>query len=373
MFEFTLNGRSYSQQWLMDFPKLHVRENLTPYERHTLQFCHHWLAGQACFRIKTSGSTGNPKIITLHREHMIASARLTGYTLGLQEGDGALVCLSTEYIAGMMMLVRGFELGLTLTVMTPQRNPLVSFSDQFQFDFTALAPVQLQDIIATTPEKTGILDNMRAILVGGAPVTEALLERINRLVAPVYHTYGMTETASHIALKRLNGDSASDSFMPLNGVQLAVNEQSCLTVNGPMTGYKPLSTHDRVDLQPDGSFRWLGRSDNVINSAGVKVQAEKVEQALARALQNYRGGLLRDRRFFVGPLAHPQLGQQVIAVIEGEPMSRSEQAELRDELLADDRLGKYEIPRSFHFRSLLLETPTGKIDRRLIYERWPSE
>ncbi|MEZ5582370.1 MAG: hypothetical protein R3F37_06020 [Candidatus Competibacteraceae bacterium] len=55
-------------------------------------------------------------------------------------GDRALVCLSTEYIAGMMMLVRGFELGLTLTVITPQRNPLISFPEETHFDFTALAP-----------------------------------------------------------------------------------------------------------------------------------------------------------------------------------------------------------------------------------------
>ncbi|MEZ5582369.1 MAG: hypothetical protein R3F37_06010 [Candidatus Competibacteraceae bacterium] len=121
-------------------------------------------------------------------------------------------------------------------------------------------------------------------------------------------------------------------------------------------------TRDRVELRSDGSFRWLGRIDNVINSGGVKVQAEKVESALARLLRCYRGGVLKERRFFVGPLFHPQLGQQVAAVMEGEPMGPQEQAELRNALLAGGMLEKYG-PQSFHFRSQLLETPTGKIDR----------
>jgi len=364
MFVFTLNGRPYSQQQLIDFPTQPGYENSTPYERYTLQFCHQWLTGQECFRIKTSGSTGNPKTITLLREHMIASAQLTGQALGLRDGDHALVCLSTEYIAGMMMLVRGFELGLPLTVIPPQRNPLVLFSDETHFDFTALAPVQLQEIFTATPDKVAILDNMRTVIVGGAPVSEALLEHIKTLSVPVYNTYGMTETVSHVALRRLNGRSASDCFVPLNGVQLDVDEQSCLTVNAPMTGYKTLSTYDRVDMQPDGSFRWIGRIDNIINTGGIKVQAEKVESALAQLLQRYCGGVLRDRRFFVGPLTDPQLGQQVAAVIEGEPVNPQEQANILDQLLAEGILGKYEIPRSFHFRSHLLETPTGKIDRR---------
>ncbi|MEE4377046.1 MAG: AMP-binding protein [Candidatus Competibacteraceae bacterium] len=363
MLEFALNGRSYSQQQLIDLSAQPVYGNLTPYEQHTLQFCHQWLSGQECFKIKTSGSTGHPKIITLRREHMVASARLTAQALDLQQGDRALVGLSTEYIAGMMMLVRGFELGLPLTVIPPQRNPLGLFSDETRFDFTALAPIQFLEMFTATPGKAAILENMRAVIVGGAPLSEALLEQINTLSVPVYHTYGMTETVSHVALKRLNGPSASDYFVPLSGVQLTVDEQSCLTVNAPMTGYKSLSTHDRVDLQSDGSFLWLGRIDNVINTGGIKVQAEKVEQALARLLRIYRGGIYKDRRFFVGPQTHSQFGQQVAAVIEGEPISPNEQAVIQDELLLDSALGNYEIPRSFHFLPQLLETPTGKIDR----------
>ena len=121
---FVLNGTSYTRQQLLDgCPQARVSD----YERRVLDFCQHWLAGQETFTLQTSGSTGQPKTILLTRAQMIASAHWTGQALGLQPGDRALVCLSVTYIAGMMMLVRGFELGLHLTVIEPVSRPLAAF------------------------------------------------------------------------------------------------------------------------------------------------------------------------------------------------------------------------------------------------------
>ena len=353
----TLNGRPITPA---DFDENDATD-FSPYERRTLRFCRQWLAGQEGFVAPTSGSTGEPKTITLTREQMRASARLTGRALGLRAGDNALACLSTEHVAGLMMLVRGFELGLALTVVTPSRNPLAAYTEEIRFDFAAFVPLQLQEILTAAPAKKAILNRMRAILVGGAPVDDSLLRQIATLEAPVYHTYGMTETVSHIALRRLNGPQASDWFQPLDGVDISLGPHDCLVVTSVLTGDRPLLTHDRIELGPNGSFRWLGRLDNVINSGGFKVQAEKVEKALEQLLSQYPP--LAGRRFCVGSLPHPQWTQAVVVVIEGPPVAPAIETELCVRL-RQGGLHHYEVPRYFFYRPCLLETPTGKLDRR---------
>jgi O-succinylbenzoic acid--CoA ligase len=173
----------------------------------------------------------------------------------------------------------------------------------------------------------------------------------------------MTETVSHIALKRLNGPLADDRFVPLTRVELARDERGCLTITAPVTRGERLTTNDLVDLQPDGSFIWLGRIDNVINSGGIKVQLERVELALEKFLNDYEQGRYAARRFFVGPLPDDRLGQAVVAVIEGHllPNDATFTKSLRTALRQS--LNRYEVPRQVSFLDHFLETPTGKIDR----------
>ncbi len=355
---FSLNNKTYRLEQLStgDFP-----EDLSNEERQTLQFCRQWLNGQKTFTLRTSGSTGTPKSITLSRKQMIASAKMTGQALGLKTGDRALVCLSTRYIAGMMMLVRGFVLGLDLIVVTPSGNPLAGFSPDTRFDFTALVPLQLQHILNDTPDRLPILNEMKAILVGGAPVSASLQAQLQRIRAPIYHTYGMTETVTHIALRRLNGPRADSAFIPLPGVKTGLDKRGCLTIRSAVTGGKTLRTNDLVELYPGGSFVWRGRIDNVINSGGVKVQVEKVESALEGALLRVAGERYAQRRFFVGPMEDVRLGQMVVAVIEGAAFSAAEIDEMKR--LLQETLNQYEVPRRFYFLTELAETPTGKIDR----------
>lgn len=326
-----------------------------------LAFCHAWLSGQAEFTLHTSGSTGAPKPIPVRREQMEASARLTGQAIGLRAGQHALVCLPTQYIAGRMMLVRGLVLGLNMTVVEPASDPLAGLAADRPFDFTALVPLQLQTILAGSPAGIARLDQMHAILIGGGPVSPDLLAHLQVIRAPIYHTYGMTETVSHVALRRLNGPAASEDFVPLPGVQLGLDERGCLTIRAPMTRDELLVTNDLVDVHADGSFRWLGRWDNVINSGGVKVQVEKVEAALEKILPTLAEGQLAGRTFFVGPLPDARLGQVVTLVLEGDVVEGDWQTVLQTAL--QPHLSRYEIPRRFYTVAALQRTPTGKIDR----------
>ena len=367
---FVLNGTSYSRQQLLDGC---LRAQVRDYERGVLDFCQHWLSGQETFTIQTSGSTGQPKTILLTRAQMVTSAHWTGQALGLEPGDRALVCLSVTYIAGMMMLVRGFELGLHLTVIDPVSRPLAPLAPAEHFDFTAMVPLQLHETLHGSLHERTILDGMKAVLIGGAPVSLALEEQLQRVQAPLYHTYGMTETVSHIALRRLNGPQRSDRFVPFAGVRLGVDARGCLTITSALTCGETLYTNDLIEFQTDGAFRWLGRIDNVINSGGVKVHMEQVERALEAYLLHYQGGVYAERRFFVGPFPHPRLGHAVVAVIEGEPYGSDSAAAsafttaLRSSL--QPTLTPYAIPRQVFFVTQLLETRTGKIDRSANIQR----
>jgi O-succinylbenzoic acid--CoA ligase len=253
-------------------------------------------------------------------------------------------------------------------VIDPVSRPLEGFDVADVFDFTAMVPLQLQETLNGTPRERFLLDRMKGVLIGGAPVSMALERQLQSVRAPLYHTYGMTETVSHIALRRLNGPQRRDDFVPFDGVQLGLDERGCLHITSALTRGERLQTNDLVELRADGTFRWLGRIDNVINSGGVKVQTEKVETAIETWLLHHRQGIYARRRFFVGPLPHPHLGQAVVAVIEGEPFASAalvptaSEADLRADL--QQVLHRYEVPRQVYFVPELIETPTGKIDRR---------
>jgi O-succinylbenzoic acid--CoA ligase len=311
---------------------------------------------------------------------MEASAQATAQALDLRAGMSALVCLPVRYIAGQMMLARGLALGLAMTLVEPASDPLASLPSDAVFDFTAVVPLQLQTLLDGPAGYMERLNHMTAILVGGAPVSAALEQQAQALAAPVYHTYGMTETATHIALRRLNGPDASPWFHPLPGVEVATDDRGCLRLTGPMTLGRWLQTNDLIELamtlgQPPQAntasddvslftlhasrFRWLGRWDNVINSGGVKVQVEAVEAAVGLAWQALG---LAERRLFVAGLPDPRLGEQVTLLVEGDPLPAAQQAALAAAMAQG--LPAYQVPRLVLYAPRFAETATGKIDRR---------
>ncbi len=376
----TLAGRHYDRQQLLAWEETQAASSLSENERATLQFAHEWLSGAERFALQTSGSTGTPKPIYLSRSQMEASARATGAALGLHLGQQALVCLPTRYVAGRMMLVRGFVLGLDMHVVEPASDPLAALLPDIRPDFAAFIPLQMQtllDIALVAPSDScyaddtarsfryrRLLEGMQAILLGGGPIDDALKGAVEQLSVPVYHTYGMTETATHIALRRLTGPERSEAFVPLPGVELALDERGCLAIHGPVTAGAWIQTNDIVDLRDDGSFVWLGRWDNVINTGGVKIQIEQVEATVA-ACQARRGDLAwAGRRFAIAGLPDARLGQVVTLVLEGAALTVPAESEIQDALRAE--LDRFALPRRFAYVPALPMTPTGKIDRKAL-------
>ncbi len=362
-FELRLADKAYDTDWFRShFPNCSPRD-FDENEFAVLNFCSEWLSGKPHFSVQTSGSTGKPRPILLSRQQMINSAKLTRRALGLKSGDHALLCLSPAHIAGKMMLVRALEIGLAITAVTAGRNPFDSYPPEEVpcFDFAAFVPLQLRTII----ERGGVglerVDAMKAVLVGGAELPAGFDDLLQELQAPLYQTFGMTETSTHIALRRLNGAAASDSYKVLPGITVARDARGCLTIKGSVTDDRTVVTNDVVEFEADGSFRWRGRFDNVINSGGIKVQAEHVEQVIAEVLQEV-STKFATAEFFVAGVPAPDVGEQVAVFFETDELSVSDTDHLRD--LLSNRLSRYEIPRLFRSTRRFSRTPTAKLDRK---------
>ncbi|WP_338762910.1 AMP-binding protein [Bernardetia sp. ABR2-2B] len=338
------------------------------YNQLVISFCMEWQSNKSEFIVHTSGSTGIPKPISLTRKQMKNSVFATAQALDLKQNERFLICLNTEYIAGKMMLVRGMELDAEMIIVPPKRNPLEDFDEKMWFDFAAFVPMQLQTILDETPEKIAILRQMKAIIIGGAPVSYSLLKKIRSTKAlnrvPIYSTYGMSETVTHIALKRLNNKRGkckkelSDTYKTLPNVKIKTDERGCLVISAPHTLGKEIITNDLVDIKNENEFEWLGRADFAINTGGVKVFPEKVEVFIERAFYE----LNLKRRFFISSKPDETLGEKVILIIEGLPFDKKFENDLLEHLKTN--LPAYHAPKQFFYLSNFAMTKTSKIDRK---------
>ncbi|MEQ9443802.1 MAG: AMP-binding protein [Cyclobacteriaceae bacterium] len=324
-------------------------------EQLAIRFAWQWLRGDASFEQATSGSTGEPKTITLGRDQMMASARMTLAALQLTDGHTSLLCLHPQYIGGKMMIVRSLLAGMNLVITDPSSTPLQHLP--FLPDFAAMVPLQIQTLLEQ--EQADRLNQMQAIIIGGAPVSRALENMIAQLLTlPVYSTYGMTETVSHIALRKLTQPQASAFFHTLGDTQITTDARGCLQVKGSITQQQWITTNDLIELHDQQQFRWLGRHDFVINSGGVKISPEAVEAALEPLLAS--AGF--EGRFLVTSLPDERLGERVILLIEGaRPTTALEKNVLRQAALA---LPLYQVPKAIYSIPAFAETPTGKIQRQ---------
>jgi o-succinylbenzoate---CoA ligase len=333
----------------------YFQENASEYEQKALDFCQVWLDGQEDFVLHTSGSTGVPKPISLARSQLLASANMTLKTFGLGAGDIFLVNLNVEFIAGVMMLVRGMVAGATLVIVEP--NPIKNI-DNIAFDFGAFVPYQLQKILEESSEKVDVLNKMKAIIVGGAGVNIALDEQIQAIKSPVFSTYGMTETVSHVAVKRLNGANKNSYFQKLANIELGIDTRNCLNIKGLVTKNELVQTNDIVEFLNKDEFKLLGRFDNVINSGGVKIQLEKVE----KSIESYFLSEGINKRFWTAGIDDDSLGQKLILIVE----SLEELGFQTMKKQLSFTLSKYEIPKEIYYSSPFLETASGKIDKKSI-------
>jgi len=230
---------------------------------------------------QSSGTTGDPKMFTLKRETMINSARKTLEYFGLQPGDRILCCLPVDYIAGKMVVVRALVGGLDLVPVKPTSRPMAGISGTYRFG--AMVPLQVYESLKWDDE----LSRISTLLVGGGELHPSIRTRLEETDTPaVYESFAMTETYSHFAVKRINGPAPDRSFRLLKEVTVRTDERGCLVADVPGITRGPVVTGDLVELDSDGKgFRWLGRKDHIINTGGIKVIPELLEQLMGEWLQ----------------------------------------------------------------------------------------
>lgn len=314
-------------------------------------FLKNWYDDSDFIFAQTSGSTGKPKSIQLAKKSMVNSARMTNQFFGLTSESIALLCLPASYIAGKMMLVRAMVGGFNLITVEPSANPFENL--EISIDFTAITPFQLFHSVESLRAKS-----VRKIIVGGSPVTTKLEKLTENIPSELYETYGMTETCSHIALRRFNGAEKLDYFNILEGVSIRQDERGCLVIGAPHLLDKEIQTNDMVELIGSTSFRWLGRADSAINSGGVKIHPEQVEKKLEGIISS---------NYFISSLPDELLENKVILIVESETYSLQQEELLRSEM--EKILDKYEIPKKVFYCSSFIYSPNNKLLRAETLEK----
>lgn len=335
--DFKLNGRSFSYLELLA-EALYLKENGQLFEKKIGKFLLEWLNNESFVFVQTSGSTGKPKQILLDKSAMIASAKATGTFFNLQPTTSALLCLSADYIAGKMMLVRAMTLGLHLDVVEPNSAPLESK----KYNFVAMVPMQ----VANSLDKLHLVSTL---LIGGTKVSFQLAESILKTNCRAYESYGMTETISHIAIKSIG----EKEFTVLPNVLISKDNRNCLVIEASELTTDKIITNDIVEILNPTQFILKGRIDNVINSGGVKIFPEEIEDKLAKYITV---------RFFIASKPDEKLGEKVILVIEGKSFEL--------DTIIFSRLSKYQIPKEIIFVDEFVETETNKINRKKTLEKW---
>jgi o-succinylbenzoate---CoA ligase len=305
-----------------------------------------WFNDSEEMTVQTSGSTGEPKPIRVRKSQMMDSARSTCELLSLKPRDSALLCVSISFIAGKMMVVRALVADLDLYLVLPNGYPLQHADRNYRF--AAMVPMQIFNSLQIAEEREH-LRRIGVVLIGGGSISSKLENALVDFPNAIYATYGMAETLSHIALRRINGSEASEYYTPLPNTKISLNEDGCLIIDAPMVNDYLLITNDRAEIRADGTFRILGRQDNVIITGGMKVQAEVLEEFLNDFI---------DQPFAVTSIPDDKFGEIIVLAVEG-----SINEALLAQTLHAENLPSHQFPKKIVQLEVLPRTESGKINR----------
>lgn len=305
--KFKLNGVNYNQEHIREIAYSFVKEGVH-YEEAIGDFLLDWLDNKSYIKVKSTGTTGKPKQIRIDKQVMVNSSIFTGNFFNLKPGDKALHCLPANFIAGKMMLVRAMILGLELDLTEPSSHP--TFNSKKEYDFAAMLPIQLQNTLHE-------VRNFKNIIIGSVKASNKLIGDIQELPVHIYETFGMTETATHVALRPLNNFKSGHKttalgksiFKTLPDISISQDDRGCLVIESGHLSKHPIVTNDLVKLYSEDEFEWLGRFDNVINSGGIKIFPETIEEKLHDKIK---------QRFFIASEKDETFGEKIILVLEGE-------------------------------------------------------
>lgn len=319
--------------------------NKSPNLQKLYLFLSEWFSENKYIQLQTSGSTGIPKLITVEKSKMLQSAAMTCKFFDLKANDKALLCLSTDYIAGKMMVVRAIYSGMNLYPQDSTGHPLSEISPSY--DFAAMVPLQVYNSIKENDESER-LSRIRNLIIGGGAIDSELEEALRDFPNSIYSTYGMTETLSHIGLRKINGEDADKYYTPLPGVNLKLSDEQTLVIDAPLIADELIVTNDIAEIRSNGTFRILGRKDNVVNTGGVKIQIEAVENQLRPYIKG---------SFAITSIPHPKLGEAIVLLVD----ENNNKDRIKE--IAEKKLPRYHQPLHIITVNAIPVTGNGKTDR----------
>ncbi|MEN8928471.1 MAG: AMP-binding protein [Flavobacteriales bacterium] len=338
----TLNGKSFSKEEILE-----IANSGDSHLDKVLNFLKYWFDASSEITVQTSGSTGEPKQLAIPKQSFIESAKNTCEFLNLNAKTKALLCIPVKYIGGKMMVIRALFSGYNLIIQEPSANPLINLKEKI--DFIAITTYQAYHISA---EKAKQLENIKNVIIGGGKLDSLVAEILMKHSNNIYSTFGMTETVSHIGLKKINGNDKSENFTVFHAYKISKSEENCLIIEAPTLSESIIYTNDIVELISENEFKWLGRKDNIINSGGIKINPEEIEEILSPFLPRIE--------FIVTSLPDEKLGNKLILKVK-----KSKSSELG--LMLDSIntvLPKHKTIKEIVFTEDFDYTETGKIIRR---------
>ena len=337
--KFKLNGLPYRFDDLYELA-LDFEKSQALHEIEIGKFLIEWLNNNNYISVPTSGSTGVPKKINILKAHTVNSAIATGTFFELPSETRALLCLPASYIAGKMMLVRAIILGWDLYIKAPEKDAITQYDRDY--DFVAMVPYQVHYSLKS-------LNKIKKLIIGGGAISVDLNDQLQHVDTEVFATYGMTETITHIAVRRINGLAKSDYYNALPNVKFSLDKRDCLVIEASEVSDDKVVTNDLVKIISPSSFQYFGRIDNVVNSGGVKLFPEQIEAKLAKFI---------DVQFIIASEKNQTLGEQLILILEEDSSEL-----IPDIKTAFSTLSNYERPKKVYSFSKFPFTETGKIKR----------
>lgn len=335
--------------------------SLTDYEEVVFRFIREWMSEKQVFELQTSGSTGAPKSIKAGRQQMEASARATLDFLKIPPTSPVTLCIDARFVGGIMQLVRALINNHPLQVISPSVKLSDQLSGYASLGLLSLVPLQLYELLTNG---AAILTRANVILVGGGPLNEQVLPQLAQISPPIYHTYGMTETLSHIALRRLNIGSSTGfptgfptGFTVLPGIEIKTDNRSCLVIKGEVTNFKEVVTNDVVEMLDSHSFVWKGRIDEVVNSGGIKIFPEEVDKKIRTEIRSSFG----EGHYFSYGVPDKKLGQKLVLFVESSDKNVDIQHVLA---MLKSRLPRFHGPKEIFILDHFFKTGSGKIDKK---------
>ncbi|MCT4616041.1 MAG: AMP-binding protein [Marinifilaceae bacterium] len=338
---YTVNSKTYSREDLIDYSKNRINNSKYSWEIDIYNFILEWFSEENHIYAPSSGSTGKPKIIKHNKKHVVESAIRTGEFFQFKKNQKILLCLPAKYIAGKLQIVRAFYWEMNLII----REPGLSLVIDEHYDFAAFTPSQAFNCIEYLD--SGLISNL---LIGGAKISQELNNLIQNTKTNVFQSFGMTETITHIAIRQLNKANRSLYYKCLKNVHINTDDNNELIIHSPEIGVNNLKTKDIVIIKDNNKFKWIGRFDNVINSGGIKLYPEEIEQNLSEFIEY---------NFFVSSLKDQILGEKLILIVETTITDATSKA-ITD---AISKLSKYSQPKEIYYIDNFIRTETDKINR----------